>query len=203
MSVRAGKRRLSVISDIRCKALVKQSCRFCLGKHPLLYPIFTDLDLRLETGSVLGAKLRRLIYLSSAEQGFTAADLDDVLTVSRRNNHRDGVTGLLAYHDGCFFQAVEGPADAIAALLSRIRTDKRHCNILTLSDTTPTERAFPDWNMALVPRTELAQVASKAGISLTELSENPFQLSADRRVNILFASFLQGFRDVTPRVSFR
>ncbi len=146
--------------------------------------------------------MRRLIYLSSAGKEFTPADLEDVLAVSRRNNARDEITGLLAFHDSCFFQVVEGPDDAIEALMARICRDGRHSSILKLSDTATAERAFPDWNMALVPRAELSVVAAQAGLSLTDLSENPFQLSADRRVNILFAGFLQGFRDVTPRYSF-
>ena len=50
-----------------------------------------------------GAQLRRLIYISSAANRFAQAELDQILAVSRTNNAARGLTGMLLFHDGCFF----------------------------------------------------------------------------------------------------
>ena len=143
--------------------------------------------------------MRRVIYLSSAREDFSTADIEQILEVSRRNNSRDGITGLLAYHDKSFFQVVEGPQEAISALMMRIQADTRHSSFMTLSDMQVETRAFPGWQMALVPKHDLARLAEGAGLSLSALSQQPMELSADRRVNILFKSFLRSFRDMAVR----
>jgi hypothetical protein len=50
----------------------------------------------------------QLTYISTAKAGIGDADIEAILGVSRVNNARDGITGLLV-HDGVrFLQALEG-----------------------------------------------------------------------------------------------
>ena len=89
----------------------------------------------------------QLVYISSATT--KGADLSgDILPVSRRNNARDGVTGLL-FADGIrFLQALEGPADKVEAAFARIRHDVRHRAVVVLSRREIAAREFGSWDMA-------------------------------------------------------
>ncbi|MES2444533.1 MAG: BLUF domain-containing protein [Pseudomonadota bacterium] len=90
----------------------------------------------------------QLVYVSSARPGLSPADPEAILAVSRANNARDAITGFL-YSDGRrFLQALEGPADKVAATIERIRTDPRHRAIVILSSREVAEREFGDWAMA-------------------------------------------------------
>ncbi|MEE2915447.1 MAG: BLUF domain-containing protein, partial [Pseudomonadota bacterium] len=65
----------------------------------------------------------QLVYISSA---IGRVDGDAVLAVSRRNNARDGITGLL-YADGRrFLQVLEGERAAVERAYQRIAADPRH-----------------------------------------------------------------------------
>jgi len=70
--------------------------------------------------------MRRLIYTSTSPKLLTGHDLENILSVSRRNNLRDGITGLLIYHEGSFLQVLEGPDAKIEASFERISSDPRH-----------------------------------------------------------------------------
>ncbi len=87
----------------------------------------------------------QLVYISSAKG---KPDVNDILAVSRRNNARDGVTGLL-YADGVrFLQALEGPEDKVLAAFARIEKDPRHRAVVVLSRRTVEVREFGPWQMA-------------------------------------------------------
>lgn len=87
----------------------------------------------------------QIVYISSATG---AADTAAILAASRRNNARDGITGLL-YADGRrFLQALEGEAPAVEAALARIAADPRHRAIVILSSREIEHREFGSWAMA-------------------------------------------------------
>ena len=91
--------------------------------------------------------LRRLAYLSTASDGVDRKALEALCTASRRNNLRDGITGILLHVDGSFLQVVEGPPAAISGLLARLEGDARHRGIVILEDVRTRERLFPGWAM--------------------------------------------------------
>lgn len=79
----------------------------------------------------------------------------EILRVSHKNNSRDGLTGLLVYDQGRFFQVLEGCAESIEACYSRIMSDSRHKNIETLSNHDMSPRMFSRWSMGFVDAYEL------------------------------------------------
>jgi hypothetical protein len=89
----------------------------------------------------------RMLYVSGATRPMAASDLDDILSASRRNNARDGITGILLYADGAFIQVLEGPESQVKATVSRIRRDDRHRNFMVMVEQTVPERVFADWAM--------------------------------------------------------
>ena len=92
--------------------------------------------------------LQRLVYVSAAVHHFEPEELAQLLAVSRRNNERDDVTGLLLHVGGNFMQCLEGPAEAVSATLERIRSDPRHTSLRVMLDMSEVERLFADWSMA-------------------------------------------------------
>ena len=88
-----------------------------------------------------------LVYVSFATVPFSDADLVALLEKSRRNNTRDGISGMLLYRDGDFLQVLEGPEDAVRAAYARIARDNRHGRIMMLDESEISERAFGDWSM--------------------------------------------------------
>ncbi|MBB5715497.1 BLUF domain-containing protein [Sphingomonas aerophila] len=87
----------------------------------------------------------QLVYISSA---VGTIDVGPVLAVSRRNNGRDSITGLL-YADGKrFLQALEGPEDKVEEAFRRIQEDKRHRAMVVLSRRIVADREFGMWEMA-------------------------------------------------------
>lgn len=92
-------------------------------------------------------ELRSIVYVSHATQELSNSDLNDLLQVSRRNNARDGITGVLLFNQGRFIQCIEGPVGPILHTYSNIRRDDRHHNILELVNDTVMQRDFSSWTM--------------------------------------------------------
>ena len=93
--------------------------------------------------------LQRLVYESSAT-GSTGSllNLAAILSEAQRNNDRDGLTGALAAHRERYIQVLEGPAQALDALLARLATDPRHRDIVILDRAPVQTRLFGQWSMA-------------------------------------------------------
>ncbi len=91
----------------------------------------------------------RLIYRSRfrPETGGVSGVLHDLLTVSQRNNARDGITGYLLFDRTHFVQILEGGAAAVEQTFGRIAGDRRHHEIAVLVRRQTEARAFPDWSM--------------------------------------------------------
>lgn len=89
--------------------------------------------------------LLQLIYISTVVGQPSNAE---ILTASRRNNARDGLTGLL-YSDGVrFMQVLEGPTEQVETAYARIKLDPRHRAAVVLSRRLVEEREFGLWKMA-------------------------------------------------------
>ncbi len=96
----------------------------------------------------MSGNLCTLAYVSRATTPFTDEDLTNLLSLSRSNNESRGITGMLLYCSGSFFQIVEGPQSAIDQLYDILLDDKRHCDIRRLIYRDTQARAFAQWSMA-------------------------------------------------------
>jgi hypothetical protein len=95
----------------------------------------------------MAAELLRLIYVSHAVRPLTTAELDLILLHGRRNNVRDGITGMLVYASGNFMQVLEGPPPAVEATFARISRDSRHQGIIEIERDLVEARSFAGWSM--------------------------------------------------------
>jgi hypothetical protein len=88
-----------------------------------------------------------LTYVSSAVRDFSEGELADLLSTSRENNARLGITGMLLYKDGNFMQVLEGEEEAVLELYAKIGEDPRHRGEITLHKGSSERRNFPEWTM--------------------------------------------------------
>lgn len=89
----------------------------------------------------------QLVYVSHAAWPMDPNDLNDILDVSRRNNVKADVSGLLLYLDQSFLQVLEGPIDAVIDTFGRIAHDPRHDGVRLLVQQHVPERLFDGWGM--------------------------------------------------------
>ncbi|WP_407330501.1 BLUF domain-containing protein [Enterovibrio sp. 27052020O] len=91
--------------------------------------------------------LKQIVYISSAEHPFTDEEFASMLASIRRNNERQGVTGMLLYKDGDFIQVIEGEESVLYPLFEVICKDHRHYSVVELMRKTIPERQFKNWSM--------------------------------------------------------
>lgn len=94
--------------------------------------------------------LHEIFYCSYAGHPMEEEDILDILKVSRKNNSRAGVTGILLYYPKTrqFMQILEGEKKTIFDLLEVIKQDPRHSALKVIYDGEIEQRSFADWTMA-------------------------------------------------------
>jgi len=113
--------------------------------------------------------LYNLVYCSRATPDVDDAAVQRIIATARRCNPEQGVTGMLVFGSGIFFQWLEGPRDNVMALMARLRNDRRHDSIVLLSEVEDVrERLFPDWDMELVTSEHIRDVLQDALESATD-----------------------------------
>jgi len=90
--------------------------------------------------------LLQLIYMSDLVHQ-DEAKIPAILEEARRNNAKNGITGMLLYSRGAFMQVLEGTPEKVKATYAAICQDARHCNIFTLDELPVSHRHFGAWSM--------------------------------------------------------
>jgi hypothetical protein len=89
----------------------------------------------------------QLGYVSTATSPMLREDLLAILTVARRINRENHVSGLLLFDGGHFLQVLEGTEDAVREIFSRISKDTRHSSLKVLFEEQVDSPQFEDWSM--------------------------------------------------------
>ena len=90
--------------------------------------------------------LMQLIY-ASTPFGFDNPTLNQILSVARRNNARDDITGALICRADLYLQLLEGPRAAVTASFHKILSDDRHLDVVLIVCGDIKSRMFPKWHM--------------------------------------------------------
>jgi hypothetical protein len=107
--------------------------------------------------------LYQIVYCSRAAEAVDDAAVARIVATSRRHNPGRGITGLLVFGSGVFFQWIEGPRAQIVQLMALLHSDPRHHDIVTLSETEEVrERVFPAWDMEQVDAGAIRDVLEDA-----------------------------------------
>jgi hypothetical protein len=91
-----------------------------------------------------------LAYVSTESEPFSQLDLVELLAVARNANAERGVTGLLLYREGCFYQVLEGNEFAVNKTFNDIERDPRHHAVRVLFKGESESREFAEWQMGFL-----------------------------------------------------
>ncbi len=100
------------------------------------------------------SSLIHIIYTSAATVDFQDHDLTELLQKARATNTRLGITGMLLFENGSFFQILEGSPLAVDALFHTIEQDHRHKNVVAIIREPIIQRAFAEWTMGYAKITQ-------------------------------------------------
>jgi hypothetical protein len=94
--------------------------------------------------------LKRIIYVSERTD-VSNANLQKIITSSRKNNPQVEVTGCLVSGMNSYLQLLEGFETSVDQLYLKISKDTRHANIKILNEENIENRLFTTWSMRLDP----------------------------------------------------
>lgn len=137
------------------------------------------------------SRLGQLIYCSAANSPFSHDELGQLLTVARYNNARFGITGMLLYSEGSFFQVLEGEEDALERLLAIISRDERHAQLTVILREPIARRSFGDWTMGYASVTP-QELDSIVGTNDFFTAGESFDRLGPGRAKKLLAAFKHG-----------
>jgi hypothetical protein len=127
--------------------------------------------------------LVRCLYASRATKPLGETSLEGILKQSRKNNPKNGITGMLLFSNGIFVQVIEGGRTEVSRLMTTIIRDERNIDVEVLSFSEIAERRFGNWNMGQV---NLTTINPALLLKYSEKAElNPFCCSADATMALL------------------
>ena len=117
----------------------------------------------LQNDEGLGKPIHNLVYCSRALPELDEDSISSIITAAQYHNPRFGITGILVYGSGIFFQWLEGPRDNVTSLIKLITADPRHTDVVLLQEENEIrDRIFPDWGMELVEASHIRDVLMDA-----------------------------------------
>ncbi len=108
-------------------------------------------DLKLKARGSM-TNLSVIVYRSRSVFAQTDLDLFYLLAHARDRNKAHGLTGVILYDRGHFFQWLEGTNQELGRTWNSIRNDSRHSDIRLLADQEIPVRLFEGWSMQLAHR---------------------------------------------------
>jgi hypothetical protein len=92
-------------------------------------------------------QLIHCIYASLAAPSFAESDIPALLEEARDANASCGISGMLLYINGSFFQVLEGERRVVDDVYGRILGDRRHSRVAMIIREPIADRSFNEWSM--------------------------------------------------------
>ncbi len=107
--------------------------------------------------------LQTFVYCSRAAEGIDDVEVARIVEFSQRRNVARGITGVLVFGSGVFFQWIEGPPAEVEKLIASLHGDTRHNDVVALDlSVEKRERLYPGWEMELVEADDIRTVLHDA-----------------------------------------
>ncbi|MNL33010.1 Blue light- and temperature-regulated antirepressor YcgF [compost metagenome] len=136
-----------------------------------------------------------LVYISQAAEDISYTDIREILSVSRKNNAQENITGLLIFRDGFFLQLLEGSESAVKNILGNIMMDDRNHSLRVLIEVEGGQRLFEDWQMAFID----GDISSNETVDLIDFFDVCLKAGAHQRALIM--PMLRKFRASAPALT--
>jgi hypothetical protein len=89
----------------------------------------------------------RVVYSSRLDPAIGVAEIAAIVDKAQRKNRRHNISGVWLMRDRDCLSALEGPPQAVRAVVERIWDDKRHFDFQLLQMDTPDHREFEGWDL--------------------------------------------------------
>lgn len=123
------------------------------------------------------------LYASRPAVPLVAPVVDSILQQSRKNNFKQGITGILCFAEDIFIQLLEGGRDEVCELYNGIIRDDRHRDVRILVYGEISERRFGNWTMGQV---DIAKINPALLMKYSEKAFlNPFACSGHATMALL------------------
>lgn len=93
------------------------------------------------------SELQEILYCSVLSPDEPPRVVGQIVAQARARNSQRGITGLLIFDGSRFCQHLEGPADAVDALMRRIAHDSRHSDVRVLYSGQRTDRRYKRFDL--------------------------------------------------------
>lgn len=113
-------------------------------------------------------RLNVLAYRSAAVAPPADSELQALVRTSQTRNRTLGLTGVLLYDNGTFFQWLEGPEEGLSQVWSSIQRDPRHRDITVLRDEPIGDRIFEGWDLKFAKGNRVHVEAAIAALDSSE-----------------------------------
>lgn len=123
--------------------------------------------------------LDTFVYCSRAADSVDDVEVDRIIEWSQGRNVERGITGVLVFGSGVFFQWIEGPPAEVEKLIASLQSDPRHFDIVPLDRSAEKrERLYPNWEMERVGADDIRAVLQEA----LESAENEHNIATLTRI---------------------
>lgn len=143
--------------------------------------------------------LHELVYTSRAGASITRDRLEEILEVSRTNNEKNDITGLLVFDGSTFCQVLEGEKSVIDETYERIKQDNRHIDSYLLHTGEINQRNFQNWSMSF--KMVQKRVNTESWTDILTASKMISDIPSERTLGSIVLKLLTGkdsFDDDTP-----
>jgi methanogenic corrinoid protein MtbC1 len=93
-----------------------------------------------------------------------------ILTSAQSRNKAEGLTGVLVYDRGAYFQWLEGPTEALRRVWDSICSDTRHRHITILRDEPVSDRLFDGWDLRVAHGPQVSVEAAVGALNSSPAS---------------------------------
>ena len=119
------------------------------------------------------------VYCSRAAENVDDSEVSRLIESAQRHNLASGITGVLVFGSGVFFQWIEGPKANVLKLMASLHGDPRHYDIVSLDESEEKrDRLYPNWQMERVGADDIREVLQDA----LESTEDEINILALRRI---------------------
>ena len=139
--------REAVSSPSKKSGQTREASETFAGNFSFQIVLAVDLIAYPDSSPHTSMELYYILYISSATSWFSDTELNDILAISRKNNDRASITGLLLYADSKFIQLLEGDKSTVQQSFEHISTDPRHNDVTIIAEGNLKDRNFPEWTM--------------------------------------------------------
>jgi hypothetical protein len=125
--------------------------------------MFDEIGFPRDARDYAAPTLHTFVYCSRAAASVDDGEVDRIIASAQRRNLALGITGVLVFGSGIFFQWIEGPSAHVETLIASLHGDPRHHDMVALDRSVEQrERLYSNWEMERVEADDIRAVLHDA-----------------------------------------